>query len=108
MAGTLGAAFACLWLRERGAHTAMGAHAGWLFATRALFRGGLFELTGSKNVLGGLGSGPYTGGAAWIAVAIGLGLAVFALKKSRSVASPEPKSNQGPPPARDHIDEEGK
>jgi len=112
VAGTLGAALACLWLRERGAHTAMGAHAGWLFATRAVFRGGLFELSGSKNALGGLGAGPYTGVAAWIAVAIALGIAIFALtpgaRKSRSVVMPEPRpARTTAPDARDR-DEEGK
>ena len=95
VAGTLGAAMACLWLRERGAHMAMGAHAGWLFATRAVFRGGLFELAGGTTVLGGLGAGPYTGGAAWIAVAAGLLLAALALRRrSTQTAGAEPQGRK--------------
>lgn len=87
--GTIGAAMACLWLRERGAHTAMGAHAGWLFGTRAVFRGGLFELAGSPSAFGGLGNGPYAGAAAGIAVFAGFLLCIRALRSvlfSASVA----------------------
>jgi hypothetical protein len=82
--GTVGGITACLWLRDRAAYTAMGAHAGWLFGTRAVFRGGLFELAGSASFMGGLGAGAFSGGAAWVVLACALLAAALSLRASRA------------------------
>ena len=87
VAGTLGATFAAIWLRERGSYGAMAAHTGWLFGTRAIFRGGLFELVGSKTLLGGLGSGPFAGGAAWVVAAAAFVLSLVALRRAQTQAA---------------------
>jgi len=90
VAATLGAAFAASWLRERSSYEAMAAHAGWLFGARALFRGGLFELTGTKTLLGGLGAGPFTGAVAWAVAAAGFVLALVALRRAEAAGPPKP------------------
>ena len=64
VAGLFGALMAALWLHDRGAVLACAAHAGWLFMTRSVLRGGVFELAGSSTLLGGNGAGPFVGGAA--------------------------------------------
>jgi hypothetical protein len=84
--GTLGGITACLWLRDRAAYTAIGAHAGWLFGTRAVFRGGLFELAGSASFMGGLGAGAFSGGASWLVLACALVAAAASLRASRAAA----------------------
>ncbi len=75
VAGLFGALMAGLWLHDRGAFLACGAHAGWAFAARALFRGGLFELAGSNTLLGGYGAGPFSGGAAALVLVVALAAA---------------------------------
>lgn len=85
---TLGAAFAASWLRERSAYEAMAAHAGWLFGSRALFRGGLFELAGSKSLLGGLGAGPFAGALAWVVAAGAFVAALVALRRTQLAGAP--------------------
>lgn len=64
VAGLFGALMAALWLHDRGAVLACAAHAGWLFMTRSVLRGGVFELAGSSTLLGGNGAGRFVGGAA--------------------------------------------
>ncbi len=62
-----GGAFAAMWLLDRGAWLAWGAHAALLFGTRALFRGGLFELR-SLHVSGAGLAAPFGG---WAMAAVG-------------------------------------
>ncbi|HRH01117.1 MAG TPA: hypothetical protein PLR99_32985, partial [Polyangiaceae bacterium] len=64
VAGLFGALMAALWLQDRGAVLACAAHAGWLFTTRSVLRGGVFELAGTPTLLGGNGAGPFAGLAA--------------------------------------------
>lgn len=80
--GLLGALLGCLWLEHRGGMVAVGAHAGWFFASRALFRGGVFELAGSSSALGGYGAGPFAGAAAASVLALGLAVASVRLAKA--------------------------
>lgn len=62
VAGLFGALMAALWLHDRGAVLACATHAGWLFTTRSVLRGGVFELAGTPTLLGGSGAGPFAGG----------------------------------------------
>lgn len=62
--------FATLWQRDRGAWSAVGAHAAWALLTGAVLRGGLIDISFRE---GNLGLGPRASGApAWIAAAIAL------------------------------------
>lgn len=95
--GLLGALLGCLWLEHRGGLVAVGAHAGWFFASRALFRGGIFELAGSSSALGGYGGGPFSGAAAAIVLSIGLVVAAVRLSRANTtVAQASPESLESP------------
>jgi hypothetical protein len=60
--------FATLWQRDRGAWSAVGAHAAWALLTGAVLRGGLVDIAFKE---GNLGLGPRASGApAWIAAVI--------------------------------------
>ena len=62
--------FATLWQRDRGAWSAVGAHAAWALLTGAVLRGGLVDMAFRE---GNLGLGPRASGApAWIAAAMAL------------------------------------
>jgi Type II CAAX prenyl endopeptidase Rce1-like len=74
--GLLGIVFGALWVRDRGAWPAWGAHTAWLFATSALMQGGIFEAHVAATPWGGADRGPLGGYAAVVAV---LPLAVGAL-----------------------------
>ncbi len=74
--GLLGLVFGALWVRDRGAWPAWGAHTAWLFATSAFMQGGLFEAHVAGNAWGGGDAGPLGGRAAVVAL---LPLAVGAL-----------------------------
>lgn len=100
--GLLGALLGCLWLEHRGGLMAVGAHAGWFFASRALFRGGVFELAGSSSALGGHGAGPFSGAAAAIVLSLGLAAAAVRLSRAKgasSIESPELSSNEAQTPS---------
>ncbi|MEO5725740.1 MAG: CPBP family glutamic-type intramembrane protease [Byssovorax sp.] len=67
--------FATLWQRDRGAWSAVGAHAAWALLTGAVLRGGLVDIAFRE---GNLGLGPRASGApAWIAAAIAVVAAVL-------------------------------
>lgn len=62
--------FATLWQRDRGAWSAVGAHAAWALCTGALLRGGIADIAFHE---GNFGLGPRASGLpAWIAAAIAL------------------------------------
>ncbi|MDB4933958.1 MAG: hypothetical protein JWP87_930 [Labilithrix sp.] len=67
--GLLGIVFGSLWVRDRGAWPAWGAHTAWLFATSALMQGGIFEARVASTSWGGADAGPLGGTAAVIALA---------------------------------------
>ena len=67
--------FATLWQRDRGAWSAVGAHAAWALLTGAVLRGGLVDIAFREGNLG-LGSRA-SGAPAWIAAAIALVAAVL-------------------------------
>jgi hypothetical protein len=96
--GLLGAFLGCLWLEHRGGMLAVSAHAGWFFASRALFRGGVFELAGSSSALGGYGAGPFAGAAAAVVLSVGLAVAAWRLTKASSGRpASSPPANAGLP-----------
>jgi hypothetical protein len=66
--GLLGIVFGALWVRDRGAWPAWGAHTAWLFATSALMQGGIFEAHVAGTAWGGAALGPLGGQAAVIAL----------------------------------------
>ena len=66
--GLLGIVFGSLWVRDRGAWPAWGAHTAWLFATGALMQGGVFEARVASTPWGGADAGPLGGTAAVIAL----------------------------------------
>jgi hypothetical protein len=67
--GLLGIVFGSLWVRDRGAWPAWGAHAAWLFTTSALMQGGFFESRVASTSWGGAAAGPLGGMAAVLALA---------------------------------------
>lgn len=81
--GLLGIVFGALWVRDRGAWAAWGAHTGWLFTTSALMQGGLFESHVASGTWGGGDAGPLGGMAAIVGL---LPLAVGALVGTARVA----------------------
>lgn len=66
--GLLGLVFGALWVRDRGAWPAWGAHTAWLFTTSALMQGGLFEAHVAAGAWGGGSVGPLGGMAAIVAL----------------------------------------
>jgi hypothetical protein len=84
--GLLGIVFGSLWVRDRGAWPAWGAHTAWLFGTGLLMQGGFFEARVASTPWGGADAGPLGGAAAPIAL---LPLAAGALVGS---ARPRPPS----------------
>jgi membrane protease YdiL (CAAX protease family) len=56
-AALLGVVFAALWLRDRGAWLAFGAHTGWSLATGAAIGGGLFDVRAASTPWGGANAG---------------------------------------------------
>lgn len=82
--GLLGIVFGALWVRDRGAWPAWGAHTAWLFTTSFLMQGGLFESRVAATSWGGGDAGPLGGTAAILAL---LPLALGALAGSRRVKS---------------------
>ncbi|MBX3187376.1 MAG: CPBP family intramembrane metalloprotease [Labilithrix sp.] len=74
--GLLGIVFGALWVRDRGAWAAWGAHTAWLFGTGALMQGGAFDAHVAMNAWGGGNAGPLGGDAAIVAL---LPLAVGAI-----------------------------
>ncbi|MDB5217075.1 MAG: hypothetical protein JWO86_5002 [Myxococcaceae bacterium] len=83
--GLLGMVFGALWVRDRGAWPAWGAHTAWLFATSFLMQGGIFEARVLTGSWGGGDAGPLGGTAALIAL---LPLAAGALAGSARVRRP--------------------
>lgn len=67
--GLLGVVFGALWVRDRGAWPAWGAHTAWLFTSSALMQGGLFEARVLATSWGGGNAGPLGGNAAIVALA---------------------------------------
>jgi membrane protease YdiL (CAAX protease family) len=57
VAALLGVAFAALWLRDRGAWLAFGAHTGWSLATGAAIGGGLADVRAANTPWGGADAG---------------------------------------------------
>jgi hypothetical protein len=66
--GLLGVVFGALWVRDRGAWPAWGAHTAWLFTTGLLMQGGLFEAQTAPNAWGGGSVGPLGGLASIVAL----------------------------------------
>ncbi len=66
--GLLGIVFGALWVRDRGAWPAWGAHTAWLFTTSFLMQGGVFEARVFAGTWGGGDAGPLGGTAAVIAL----------------------------------------
>lgn len=83
--GLLGIVFGALWVRDRGAWPAWGAHVAWLFTTSALMQGGIFEAHVAATRWGGAELGPLGGQAAVIAL---LPLAVGALAGTARTSRP--------------------
>lgn len=70
LAAASGWLFATLWQRDRGAWSAVGAHAAWALLTGALLRGGIVDMAFTE---GNFGLGPRaSGAAAWIAAGVAL------------------------------------
>lgn len=63
----LGALYGALWIRDRGAWMAWGAHTAFLFVTGPLLHGGLFETRVASSPWGGADAGVLGG---WAAVAV--------------------------------------
>ena len=86
--GLLGLVFGALWIRDRGAWPAWGAHTAWLFTTSFLMQGGLFESRVASSTWGGGDAGPLGGTAAIVAllpVALGaIGGTVTSRARSRA------------------------
>ncbi len=87
-----GAAFSALWLRERGAWRACGAHAGWLFATRGAV---LVRATSSAWGSGGDGTNELLSG--WAAAAALVPVCVALILWAPATAARQETS--APPPA---------
>lgn len=83
--GLLGIVFGALWVRDRGAWPAWGAHTAWLFTTSALMQGGIFEARVASTSWGGANAGPLGGMAAVIAL---IPLAAGALAGSAKARRP--------------------
>ncbi len=91
--GLLGIVFGALWVRDRGAWPAWGAHTAWLFATSALMQGGIFEAHVAGNRWGGAELGPLGGQAALIALLpLAAGALVGAARRALPRNSPGPGS----------------
>jgi len=90
--GLLGIVFGAIWVRDRGAWAAWGAHAAWLFATSALMQGGLFEAHVAASRWGGAELGPLGGQAALIAL---MPLAAGALVGTATRGRPDPRNSPG-------------
>jgi hypothetical protein len=83
--GFLGIVFGALWVRDRGAWPAWGAHTAWLFTTGALMQGGIFEARVASTSWGGGDIGPLGGTAALIALLpIAAGALVGTARSSRT------------------------
>jgi len=85
MAGLLAVSFAVLWMQDRGAWLAWGAHAAWVWTNGPILRGGLADLRWAPGSWGG---GEMTAStAATVAVAaITLGAVAFHVRRPRKVA----------------------
>lgn len=66
--GLLGVIFGALWVRDRGAFPAWGAHTAWLFTSSLLMQGGVFESRVASTAWGGGDAGPLGGTAAMVAL----------------------------------------
>jgi hypothetical protein len=66
--GLLGIVFGSLWVRDRGAWPAWGAHTAWLFGTALLMQGGFLEAKVASTPWGGADAGPLGGMAAVLAL----------------------------------------
>jgi hypothetical protein len=83
--GVLGLVFGALWVRDRGAWMAWGAHTAWLFTTGLLLSGGLFDAKVMAGDWGGGAAGPLAGSAAVVAVLpFALGALVWATRRDRT------------------------
>jgi hypothetical protein len=76
VAALASAAFAALWIRDRGAWLAVGAHAGFVFATGTLARGALLDVRSALGPWGGGDAG--LPGSLAVAVVVGVS-AAFAI-----------------------------
>ncbi len=83
--GLLGMVFGALWVRDRGAWAAWGAHTAWSFATSMLLNGGFFEAHVASSAWGGGDAGALGGRAAVVAL---LPLALGALIGTASASAP--------------------
>lgn len=85
VAALLGASFATLWLRERGAWMAFGAHTAWALGTTTVVDGGLLQLRWVASRWGDAKEG-LTGGLAvtlaLVCVTIAAGFAWYRTRKA--------------------------
>ena len=80
-AGALAVIFAALWLADRGAWLAWGAHVGYGIVMGPLTRGGLLDLRARPGLWGGGGDGVEAGAAGLVVLtAAAIGVAAWALK----------------------------
>lgn len=87
--GLLGMVFGALWVRDRGAWPAWGAHTAWLFTTSALMQGGIFEARVAATSWGGADAGPLGGMAALVAlVPLAMGALAGSARPARRDQSP--------------------
>jgi hypothetical protein len=81
----LGLVFGALWIRDRGAWMAWGAHTAWLFTSALLLSGGLFDARVAAGSWGGGAAGALAGSAAVVAlVPVALGVLAWAARRDRS------------------------
>jgi hypothetical protein len=79
----LGTAFGSLWIRDRGAWMAWGAHTAWLFVTGSLLGGGVAEMRTATSSWGGADAGILGGTAAIVALAPFTLLALSMVRKAK-------------------------
>lgn len=81
VAGVAGAAFGSLWLLDRGAWMAVGAHTAWTFGTGTLARGGLLDVRSAMNAWAGGDAGFAGGWAASLVVAVAAAAGLYTAKR---------------------------
>jgi hypothetical protein len=97
-AGALAVVFAALWLVDRGAWLAWGAHVAYGIVTGPLTRGGLVDLRARPGVWGGGDNGVEAGAAAFVVLAAAaIGASAWALAaETRTRTSTRARTRTGP------------
>ena len=95
VAALSGAALGAVWLYDRGAWMAVGAHAAWSWTTGTLVRGGLLDVRARPGAWGGGDAGLQGSGA--VAVVLGLVVAAAAVWVTRSRRGTSARAHRGAP-----------